>query len=61
MKVAAASKTIPVTNAAMQEYSKISVRALAILRSPCGFHYTRRSFRALQQRGQKVNSLGLSR
>jgi hypothetical protein len=55
MKVAAASKTIPVTNAAMQEYSKISVRALAILLSPCGFHY-----RALQQRGQKVNSLGLA-
>jgi hypothetical protein len=38
MKVAAASKTIPVTNAAMKEYSKISVRALAILLSPCGFH-----------------------
>ena len=30
MKVAAASTTIPVTNAAMQEYAKISLRTLAI-------------------------------
>jgi hypothetical protein len=31
MKVAAASTTIPVTNAAMQEYAKISLRTLAIV------------------------------
>jgi hypothetical protein len=30
MKVAAASTTIPVMNAAMQEYAKISLRTLAI-------------------------------
>ena len=31
MKVAAASTTIPVTNAAMQEYAKISLRTVGIL------------------------------
>ena len=31
IKVAAASTTIPVTNAAMQEYAKISLRTLAIV------------------------------
>jgi hypothetical protein len=31
MKVAAASTTISVTNAAMQEYAKISLRTLAIV------------------------------
>jgi hypothetical protein len=31
MKVAAASTTIPVTNAAMQEYAKISLSTLAIV------------------------------
>ena len=47
MKVAAASTTIPVTNAAMQEYAKISLRTLAIVRSPpCGFPYSRRHFKA---------------
>jgi hypothetical protein len=34
MKVAAASTTIPVTNAATQKYAKISLRTLAIVTLP---------------------------
>ena len=55
MKVAAASTTIPVTNAAMQEYAKISLRTLAICfpraTSPI------RAERSLQHRGEKVKFL----
>src|SRR6516164_6310123 len=47
IKVAAASTTIPVTNAAMQEYSKISLRTLTIVLSTRGL-LTRRGFRALE-------------
>jgi hypothetical protein len=43
MNVAAASTTIPVTNAAMQEYAKISLRTLAIA-SPVRFALLRRHF-----------------
>src|SRR5215813_14430154 len=47
IQVAAASTTIPVTNAAMQEYSKISLRTLTIVLSTRGL-LTRRGFRALE-------------
>jgi hypothetical protein len=54
MKVAAASTTIPVTNAAMQEYAKISLRTLAIA-SPV--RHPIRADRPLQHRGEKVKFL----
>jgi hypothetical protein len=55
MKVAAASTTIPVTNAAMQEYAKISLRTLAIVtlpRAASPIHAA--TLRSLQHRGEKV-------
>ena len=42
MNVAAASTTIPVTNAAIKEYARISLRTLAIVTLPIGFPYSRR-------------------
>jgi hypothetical protein len=55
MKVAAASTTIPVTNAAMQEYAKISLRTLAIVHfPPGGFPIRAANLRPLQHRGEKV-------
>jgi len=44
MKVAAASTTIPVTNAAMQEYAKISYSGHC--NPPYGFPYSRRHLKA---------------
>jgi hypothetical protein len=54
MKATAASTTTPVTNAAMQEYTKISFRTLAIA-SPVQHPYSRD--RPLQHRGEKVKFL----
>src|SRR5262245_58135217 len=54
MKATAASTTTPVTNAAMQEYAKISFRTLAIA-SPVQHPYSRD--RPLQHRGEKVKFL----
>jgi hypothetical protein len=55
MKVAAASTTIPVTNAAMQEYAKISLRTLAIVTLPRAASPIRAAtLRSLQHRGEKV-------
>ena len=52
MKVAAASTTIPVTNAAMQEYAKISLRTLAIASPRAASPIC--AARPLQDRGEKV-------
>jgi len=52
MKVAAASTTIPVTNAAMQEYAKISLRTLASVTLPRAASPIRAA--TLQHRGEKV-------
>src|SRR5215472_14717461 len=52
MKVAAASTTIPVTNAAMQEYAKISLRTLAIASPRAASPIC--TARPLQDRGEKV-------
>jgi hypothetical protein len=49
MNVAATSTTIPVTNAAMQEYAKISLRALAIAAL-----FASALLRPLQHRGENV-------
>jgi hypothetical protein len=55
MKVAAASTTSPVTNAAMQEYAKISLRTLAIVTLPRAASPIRAAtLRSLQHRGEKV-------
>jgi hypothetical protein len=55
MKVAAASTTIPVTNPAMQEYAKISLRTLAIVTLPRAASPIRAAtLRSLQHRGEKV-------
>jgi hypothetical protein len=60
MKVAAASTTIPVTNAAMQEYAKISLRTLAIANSPhAAFPIRAANLRPLQHRGEKVKFIEL--
>jgi hypothetical protein len=55
MKVAAASTTIPVMNAAMQEYAKISLKTLAIA-SPLSTSPIHAD-RPLQHRGEKVKFL----
>jgi hypothetical protein len=55
MKVAAASTTISVTNAAMQEYAKISLRTLAIVTLRRAASPIRAAtLRSLQRRGEKV-------
>jgi hypothetical protein len=54
MKVAAASTTIPVTNAAMQEYAKISLRTLAIVTPRAASPIRAATLRPLQHRGEKV-------
>ena len=54
MNVAAASTTIPVTNAAMQEYAKISLRTLAIVTPRAASPIRATTRRPLQHRGEKV-------
>jgi len=54
MKVAAASTTIPVTNAAMQEYAKISLRTLAVVTPRAASPIRAATSRPIQHRGEKV-------
>jgi hypothetical protein len=57
MSSLAAASTIPVTNTAMEENSKISFRTLAIAASPCGKSPFRTPNRP-QHHGQKVTANG---
>ena len=58
MKVAAASTTIPVTNAAMQEYAKISLRTLPIV-TPVRLPLFAPPLEGHSHRGEKVKFVEL--
>ena len=58
IQVAAASTTIPVTNAAMQEYSKISLRTLTMSLSHTRLALTRRGSRAFRTLDGEVLPIG---